>query len=181
MTHQAAASSSPVAYSKRRFAFGMFLFVCGRLTFLLIPLVRSSSLNADWKNVLSVLCVFGLPDLFTVLAVAVLGKEGFARLKLLLFSRLKRFAPPTQVGRTRYRIGLVMFFIPIVFGWAYPYLNELVSGFQDYRLVLSVGGDALFVASFFVLGGEFWDKVRNLFIHRPVSSGERRDADATRV
>ena len=76
MTLQAAASSPPVAYVKRRFAFGVFLFVCGRLTFLLIPLVRSSSLNADWKNVLSVLCGFGLLDLFTVLAAVVLGKRG---------------------------------------------------------------------------------------------------------
>jgi len=24
----------------------------------------------------------------------------------------------------------------------------------------------MFVASFFVLGGDFWDKVRSLFIHR---------------
>ena len=153
------------AYSKKRFAFGVILFACGRLTFLLIPLVRSSSLGADWKNVLSVVCVFGLPDLFTVLAIAVLGKEGFAQLKQLLFSRLKRFAPPAKVGKIRYRIGLVMFFLPIVFGWAYPYLNEIVSGFQDYRIALSIIGDALFITSFFVLGGDFWDKLRALFIH----------------
>lgn len=148
---------------------GVLLFVCGRLTFLLIPFVRGTSLDADWKNVLSVLCVFGLPDLFTVLAAAVLGKEGFTHLKQLLFRKLKRFSPPVSVGKLRYRTGLVMFLVPIVFGWAYPYLNDLVSGFQEYRIVLSVAGDLLFVASFFVLGGAFWDKLRNLFIHRPVS------------
>ena len=157
----------PATYSKKRFAFGVLLFVCGRLTFLLIPLVRGSALTSDWKNVLSVLCVFGLPDLFTILSVAVLGKEGFAHLKQLLFSRLKRFAPAARVGKVRYRIGLVMFFVPIVFGWAYPYLNEIVSGFQEYRIVLSVCGDLLFVTSFFVLGGDFWDKIRGLFMHEP--------------
>ena len=158
---------SPAAHSQKRFVFGILLFACGRLTFLLIPLVRSSSLTSDWKNVLSVICVFGLPDLFTVLAVAVLGKEGFAQLKQLLFSRIKRFAPPAKVGKVRYRIGLVMFFVPIVFAWAYPYLNEIFSGIQEYRIVLSVCGDLLLVTSFFVLGGEFWDKIRGLFVHEP--------------
>ncbi len=160
------ATSSPEhAYSTRRFTFGVFLFVCGRLTFLLIPLVRGASLGPEWKDVLSVLCVFGLPDLFTILAVAVLGKDGFARLKELLFSHIKRFAPPARVSKTRYRVGLVMFFTPIIFGWAYPYLSAVVEVFQDYRIVLGVSGDALFIASFFVLGGDFWDKIRSLFVH----------------
>jgi hypothetical protein len=167
MGTKTAIQKPPAAHSQKRFAFGILLFACGRLTFLLIPLVRGSSLTSDWKNVLSVICVFGLPDLFTVLAVAVLGKEGFAQLKQLLFSRIKRFAPPAKVGKVRYRIGLVMFFVPIVFGWAYPYLNEIFSGFQDYRIVLSVCGDLLLVTSFFVLGGEFWDKIRGLFVHEP--------------
>jgi hypothetical protein len=68
---------------------------------------------------------------FTVLSLAVLGKQGFARLKTLLFDRIRRFAPPAKVFKVRYRIGLVMFFVPILFGCAYPYLNEIFSGFKD--------------------------------------------------
>ena len=30
---------------------------------------------------------------------------------------------------------------------------------------MSVIGDVMFVASFFVLGGDFWDKISALFIH----------------
>ncbi len=176
METETAIQTPPAAYSRKRFALGVILFACGRLTFLLIPLVRSSSLTSDWKNVLSVICVFGLPDLFTVFSVAVLGKEGFAHLKQLLFRRLKRFAPSAKVGKLRYRIGLVMFFVPIVFGWAYPYLNEIVSGFQEYRIMLSVCGDLLFVTSFFVLGGDFWDKIRGLFMHEPAMPELREPA-----
>ena len=29
----------------------------------------------------------------------------------------------------------------------------------------AVGGDLLLLASFFVLGGDFWDKLRSLFIY----------------
>jgi len=32
-------------------------------------------------------------------------------------------------------------------------------------VIWAVSGDAIFVASFFVLGGEFWDKLRALFVH----------------
>ena len=158
--------------SGRRFAFGVLLFVCGRLTFLLIPFIRGTSLDTEWKNVLSVLCLFGLPDLFTIMAAAVLGKEGFSRLKKLLFGSLKRFSPPAKVGRRRYRFGLGMFFVPIVFGWGYPYLIELAPEFQRYQLIISVIGDLIFIASFFVLGGEFWNKLRDLFIHDHVAGGK---------
>ena len=168
---QATSASLPPAYSRRRFKFGVFLFVCGRLTFLLIPLVRSSSLDKGWKDVLSVLCVFGLPDLFTVLAAAVLGKQGFTRLKELLFGLLHRLAPPARVSKLRYRVGLVMFFLPIAIGWAYPYLDEILPAIAQYRLGLSIGGDVMFVASFLVLGGDFWDKLGNLFTHKSVASG----------
>ena len=29
----------------------------------------------------------------------------------------------------------------------------------------AVGGDLILLASLFVLGGDFWDKIRSLFIH----------------
>jgi hypothetical protein len=31
--------------------------------------------------------------------------------------------------------------------------------------VYVIGGDVLLVSSLFVLGGEFWDKLRALFVH----------------
>jgi len=153
--------------SKQRFLFGVFLFVCGRLTFLLIPLIRSLSLTAEWKNVLSVFCVFGLPDIFTVLAVAVLGKEGFKAIQDKVFAFLKKYGPPQQVSRSRYRIGLIMFFSPLLLGWLEPYATILFPGYAPNRLVFSIACDLLFLSSLFILGGDFWDKLRSLFIYKP--------------
>jgi len=44
-----------------------------------------------------------------------------------------------------------------------------------------VGGDVVFVASFFVLGGEFWDKLRALFVHgaRAVFPNTAEESHAT--
>ena len=38
-------------------------------------------------------------------------------------------------------------------------------GREVQNLWVNVIGDLMFLASFFVLGGEFWDKVRALFLH----------------
>ena len=46
-----------------------------------------------------------------------------------------------------------------MFGWAGPYLP--VSRSQG---TLAIAGDIGFLASFFVLGGDFWDKIRALFV-----------------
>ncbi|MBW2462481.1 MAG: hypothetical protein JRH11_12605 [Deltaproteobacteria bacterium] len=49
----------------------------------------------------------GIPEVFTVAAVAVMGKSGFAWVKGKAFGFLKRHGPPEVVSLTRYRIGLV--------------------------------------------------------------------------
>lgn len=33
-------------------------------------------------------------------------------------------------------------------------------------MTIAIAGDVLLVLAVFVLGGEFWDKIRALFIHR---------------
>ena len=109
-------------------------------------------------------------------AIAVMGKAGFNYLKGRLFSLFKKVAPPDVVSRTRYRIGLVMFSLPILFGWLVPYAPHLVPGYGTHRFVVNLVGDLLLISSLFVLGGDFWDKIRSLFMHKakaqiPESSG----------
>jgi hypothetical protein len=41
----------------------------------------------------------------------------------------------------------------------------LIPGYELHRFAVNLAGDALFISSLFVLGGDFWDKVRSLFIH----------------
>ncbi|MBW1773551.1 MAG: hypothetical protein JRJ82_11760 [Deltaproteobacteria bacterium] len=44
-------------------------------------------------------------------------------------------------------------------------MTHRIPGYEAFRFWISLVGDAMFVCSFFVLGGDFWDKVRALFIH----------------
>ena len=146
---------------------GGTIFVVGFLSPLLVPLVTSLPLPVEWKTAISGLLLIGIPELAMLVAAAVMGKEGFNYLKQLLFRFLgEHFAPPESVSLFRYRVGLVLFSIPLLFGWLLPYISGYLPILDEHRLVFAIIGDLLLVTSLFVLGGEFWDKLRSLFIHR---------------
>jgi len=148
-----------------RFRLGTTLFVLGFASPALIPVVAWSDLSTAWKTALSGALAAGVPEVMMLVAAAVMGKEGFGELKRRLGRILGRYAPPKTVGRTRYRIGLAMFSLPVLLGWLGPYLHGLLPRYDSHALFWHVGGDLVFLASFFVLGGEFWGKIRALFIH----------------
>ena len=148
-----------------RIRLGLTILVIGWLSPLCIPVITATELPTKWKTVISGLLAVGIPEVFTVAAIAIMGKSGYNLIKERIFSFLKKHGPPDRVSLTRYRIGLVMFVLPLVFGWLGPYGVHLIPGYEAHRFVVSLVGDVMFVASLFVLGGDFWDKIRALFIH----------------
>ncbi len=163
MSEQAVAGGAVVV--GWRFPVGVTIFVAGFAAPLAIPLVTSSDLSTAWKTAIAGALAVGVPEVMMVVAAAVMGKEGFAELKKRFGRFRKKYGPPDTVGSTRYRIGLVMFAAPILLGWFGPYLLHYLPGFDTHPMWWHVGGDVVFVTSFFVLGGEFWDKLRALFVH----------------
>ena len=109
--------------------------------------------------------MLGVPELLWIIAVSFMGKEGFNYIKTRVFGFLKKLAPHDRVSKTRYRIGLVMFVVPLFFGWLGPYFTHKISAYETHRFTVSLAGDIIFLLSFFVLGGDFWDKIRALFMH----------------
>lgn len=127
-----------------------------------LSLVSSMNLSTTMTTTVSGGLLVGA-ELLGVAAIAVMGKDGYLFIKERLFGFLKQYGPADKVGKTRYRIGLLMFFIPLLFGWVSPYLIPLITDQGELSLAYAVLGDILFLASLFVLGGDFWDKVRALF------------------
>ena len=156
----------------KRFILGSTVFIVGFLSPALTPLVVKADLPVAWKTVLTGALAFGIPEVMALVAVAIMGKEGFEEFKRLLWGLLKKAAPQQQVGRTRYRIGLVMFGLPLVFAWAGPYLHLLWPRGAFSRLAFPILGDVIFISSLFVLGGGFWDKLRSLFVWGPVEQSQ---------
>ena len=103
-------------------------------------------------------------EIMMIAGAAIAGKEGFAQIKARLFGYLKPLGPPQTVSRTRYKIGLVLFILPLVFGWSSFYLRNYIPGFEDNILTYGLLSDLILAVSLFLLGGDFWDKLRALFV-----------------
>ena len=147
---------------KNKLLFGGAVFVIGFMAPLLIPVVMSSNLATEWKTGLAGFLALGIPEVFMLIAAAILGKQGFAYLKSKLWQLI---APPETVGPVRYRLGLLMFWLPILFIWLHPYLEQMLPGLTDQRVMLGLLSNGLLVVSLFILGGEFWEKLRGLFLY----------------
>jgi hypothetical protein len=143
-----------------RFKVGIALFAWIILSWLLLPIEAALGMSARIIGATTGVLVISNKILF-VIATAVMGKAGFAVLKAMLFQKL---APPAEVSPMRYRIGLVMFFFPFLQGLLETYASHIAPQLVANRLWVDILMDAMLIASLFVLGGNFWDKLRSLFV-----------------
>ncbi|MCZ6520265.1 MAG: hypothetical protein O6848_02065, partial [Bacteroidetes bacterium] len=155
--------------SKSRFVLGVSVFFLGFASPLFIPVVLSTSWSSGLKSTISGLLALGVPEIMMILAVAILGKEGYDYLKDNLLGFLHKISPD-EVSIARYRFGLVLFTTPLIAGWGLPYLALFFKPFGNGVLWMYLVGDVIFISSFLVLGGDFWDKFRALFVHGTIVS-----------
>ncbi len=152
--------------SKTKLTIGVVVLVLGFFSPLLIPLVVASNWSIATKSIISGLLAFGIPELFMLLAIIIMGKTGYEYIKGKVGKYLKGFAPPDHVSQKRYYLGLVLFSIPIVFGILQPYLTHFIPLLKELPLWYHIGLDMIFIIGIFVLGGDFWDKLSGLFQHK---------------
>jgi hypothetical protein len=104
-------------------------------------------------------------EIMILTGAAIAGKDGFNYVRSRVLGVLKSYGPPKEVTRTRYVIGLILFMVPLFFGWVSPYVAGHLPGFLEHPHYYTIPLDALLLVSLGVLGGEFWDKLRSLFLH----------------
>jgi len=148
-----------------RLKLGIALFVLSIVLPLLgIPFVATLDFSSSVIATVSGGLLVGA-EVIGVAAIAVMGKSGYAYIKNGVFGFLKQYGPPETVSRRRYTVGLIMFSVPILFAWLSIYIAGWIPGFINNPLPYALFGDILLLTSLFVLGGEFWDKIRSLFIY----------------
>jgi len=158
--HAVPAAAPPAA--RRRLYLGAGVFVLGWLvTFALVPLVHASTLTVSAKATLVGALILGGPKLGLLAAIAIMGRPGFVHLKRLVFGYLK---PPAEVSVLRHRIGVAMLVAAMLLSALEPYVFALLPGYEENGRLYSFAVDMMMLGSIFVLGGDFWDKLRALFI-----------------
>lgn len=151
------------ASSRWRFVLGIAFFIAAFAVHL-ITLV-AIAVGASPATVSAIGAInFVLNKVLLVASAAFLGREGFNQLKSIILGAFRRYAYPDQVGALRYRVGLILLVAPVILAWIAPYVAELAPSIGRNTVRDGVIGDVLLIVGLVMLGGDFWDKLRALFV-----------------
>jgi hypothetical protein len=161
-TEQNTAQPTPAHW---RFKAGIAIICLIPTLWLLVPLAAAADVPGSKVAALSG-ALFILHLILLLLVIAIMGKAGFQELKQHIYGYMSSMVPSTEaeIGPLRHRIGLVMFCLPLISAFLEPYVDAVAPGLRPNSWALQMLGDALLIGSFFVLGGNFWEKLRALFI-----------------
>ena len=157
-----------------RYRTGLTLFIIGNAIVASSPLLPLLGVNV---GIVGGIIVAG--EIAATGSIFFLGTEGFKHLKKKLFKFLKPTEGPISLARHRIGVGLLSFNVlalyaaltlvlvaysqttvenpfPIVFGLDFEAQGTTF-------LTLFFGGGAAFIASFYVLGAEWWGRFKHLF------------------
>lgn len=150
-----------------RFKLGIAIICLMLGSWLMVPIVAAMGVPGSRIAALTGV-LFISNKILLIVVIAVMGKAGFQQLKSKIFGYVSSIAPTmdAEVGPVRHRIGVVMFFLPLISSFLEPYVDSIWPGLRPNLWQLQMLGDVIFIGSFFVLGGNFWEKVRALFIRR---------------
>jgi hypothetical protein len=159
---------------------GVVLFGVSNAPPAALPLVANSDWSSSAKSVANALLFFVAPQLLLLASVLVLGRTNHDRLYDATVRALDRCKPRGDVGPVRYKVGLVLFVLPMSFTCIQAYAPGLISGEGPSRVWVTALAHATFLFSLVVLGGDFWDKLRALFVRDaravfPESGGAAND------
>lgn len=147
-----------------RLKLGVALLIVG----LIMPAGTLVVAATDWpvavKTALSSILLFGF-EIMIIPAVALMGKDNFERIWAGAMRFLKTLKPAAGISKRRYTIGLYMLVVPTLYAWIASYAPSWLPENYIMRVWVNLGLDVVTLASLFVLGGDFWDKVRALFLH----------------
>ena len=146
---------------------GWFFFILSFLMPLLTPLIAFLGFNQATTALLIGVFLVGGPEIILLIAIGLWGKQTFDYFMGFVSRFFKRFVPSGCVSTTRYYIGLFILITSCFPVWILAYLPSLVS--DAVRIYILLGFDALFFVSFFILGGDFWEKIHALFIPNSIT------------
>jgi len=151
-----------------KYYLGLALLVYSFIPIFTVELLLLLPLSTAEKASLALIYV-GSGEVAFISAVALLGKPFVEALKAKIkgfFHRRKPAAPPAPISRTQHAIGVTLFFVSFL---PYPIVEAvLIFGNPtgkdvQYLVAAMLAGDVIFIISLFVLGGEFWARLKRLF------------------
>jgi hypothetical protein len=139
----------------------MVLSVVMPLSALVVPVL---GLSTAQSTLLAGILLAGGPEVLCILAVALLGKDTFRYFAHRVMTALRRAVIDQPASKARYYAGLVVILVSWLPAYIYAYAPAVMPG-GNVRIYVLAAMDLAFVVSVFLMGGEFWEKVRRIFIY----------------
>jgi hypothetical protein len=146
-----------------RLQLGIVLLVLGSILPLGAVVVAKTAWPGAIKAAVGGILLFGF-EIMAIPAVAIMGKENYEIIMKKVLGWLKGLRPAGNISMTRHVVGLVLFLLPILPTYIMGYAPRWLPDNSPMRLYVAVSADVMFIVSLFVLGGDFWDKLRALFV-----------------
>ena len=146
-----------------RFYTGMAALVLSLVMPLFAFLVPLFGLSLAQSAAVVGLLIAGGPEVVGLIGIALLGRNAFQYFTYQAKRAFRSAVLPTRVSKKRYYIGLsinVTSWIPLYLYGYFP--TWLPSG--DARIYILASAGLSFILSMFIMGGEFWEKFRRIFI-----------------
>ncbi len=183
-TKQGLTENSEIDFTKTlRYKIGLFMIIVGNITVISAPLLLPFlGLSI---GIIGAIALVG--EGISTLSIVVLGKEGFKAIKSKIFGAVKA-GYTAKVGRTRHTIGIALFcahvvtaYIIAAYAWVafgrttkenpFPEVWGLSFDGQETMLLwVFLAGEIAFLISFYILGAEWWDRFRNIFVWKPTDT-----------
>lgn len=148
-----------------RFYVGLSIFVA---SFFMLPtglVLREFVVGSFLKSFTLAIFWISAP-LMKIGSIAILGKASYAWINYQMHYFYHKVAKPHQISPMRYNIGLILFVLPFLPNYIISFMPNLIPITLHTRYFIIIASDVVFLASLFVLGGDFWDKLRALFIYK---------------
>ena len=138
-----------------KYKIGMGLIILGIISPLIGLAVPLLNLPSATTTALVTFFMVGGPEIFLIAGAALAGKQAIEAIKKDFFQ---------YAGKARYQFGLILFITTILVNWGFVYLNLLEDYAFDFnnRLIVTLCIDVITIISVFVMGPEFFEKVKRL-------------------
>lgn len=152
-----------VKISTTKLFYGALILLLSFLAPLLIPFILKLEISSTTKAIISSVLLFGVPEIGMILAIVILGDEGYNYLKSHLLYWLK---DNQECSRIQHRVGITLFSSTLILGFIMPYIGHFFpTSLQKNSLYYYVILDLLFFVSLIILGENFWRKLKALFFY----------------
>ena len=148
-----------------KYYLGLSLFSYSFLPIMVVAILPFMGLSLAQSGAFAVVFLAS-GEITFMIAAALLGKEFLVALKKRFMAVFKRTHVPKTVSRIRHRIGVALLVLSIL-----PYYAVLVDllffSHKEAEITFlawaMVAGEAAFIAGLFLLGGQFWERLKHLF------------------